>query len=32
MSARDLKLSIHQLLEQTDDTETLTLVYVLLKK
>ena len=32
MSARDLKFSIHQLLEQTEDTETLTLVYALLKK
>ena len=32
MSARDLKLSIHQLLEQTEDTETLALVYALLKK
>jgi len=32
MSARDLKFSIHQLLEQTHDTETLALVYALLKK
>lgn len=32
MSARDLKFSIHQLLEKTEDPETLALVYALLKK
>ena len=32
MSDRDLKLSIHELLEKTDDSEVLALIYVLLKK
>lgn len=32
MSALDLKLSIHEMLEKTDDPEILTLVYALVKK
>lgn len=32
MSDRDLRLSIHQLLEKTEDPEVLALVYALLKK
>ena len=32
MSAKDLRLSIHGLLDETDDSEILELVYSLLKK
>lgn len=32
MSAKDLRLSIHDLLDKTDDSEILELVYSLLKK